>query len=248
MLEAVRKLYRPENVTLSLAEQAELMRRFIEHWERLKDLPELQELYRDISGYLDEIKALGISDSELRGALSWWEKALRLAQHAFFLVVMVPLAVPGFFIHLPVLIAAIATARTLTSRGDVRATIQMCVVTALTFVAYAGAAYAAYRGADSASAGLAAAASTLGLLILSGAATLRVLDGQGELRRGVWTFLTLLHLDRELLQMRTRRDALRARLLHIVDKYADKDLERIVPREVHGDAPEAWLDDEESAV
>lgn len=248
VLEAVRKLYRPENVTLSLAEQAELMRRFIEHWERLKDLPEIQEIYREVTLYLDELKALGISDSELRGALSWWEKALRLAQHAFFLVVMVPLAVPGFFIHLPVLAAAVAAAQTLTRRGDVRATIQMCVVTALTFVAYCAAAWGAYRGAGTPSAGLVAAASTLGLLILSGAATLRVLDGQGELRRGLWTFLTLLHLDRELLAMRARRDALRAKLLDLVDKHADKALERIVPREEHDDAPEAWLDDEESAV
>lgn len=248
VLEAVRQLYRPQGVKLTLAEQAELMRRFIEGWERLKDQPDVKETYQEVSLYLDELKALGISDKELRGTLTWWEKALRLAQHVFFLVVLVPLALPGFFIHLPVLAAAIAAAKTLTSRGDVRATIQMCVVTACTFVAYCGAAFAAYRGADSVEAGLAAAASTLVLLMLSGFATLRVLDGQGELRRGLWTFLTLLHLDRELQQLRARRDALRAKLLDVVDKYADKAMERIVPRDEHDDAPEAWIDDEESAV
>ena len=242
VLDAVRKLYRPEGLTLSLAEQAELMRRFIEHWERLKDTPDIKHFFHDVSLYLHELRAIGISDSELRAELSWWEKALRLASHVFFLVVLVPLALPGFFIHLPVLAAAVGAAHTLTSRGDVRATIQMCVVTFLTVVSYAAAAAAAFFAADDVNSGVVAATSTLLLLVLSGAATLRVLDGQAEIRRGLWTFLTLLHLDRELLQLRTRRDALRQRLLAIVDQYAPADLERIVPREGH--SPEEWHDDE----
>ena len=125
-----------------------------------------------------------------------------------------------------------------------RATIQMCVVTMMTFVAYAGASAAAFFACDSVEDGVVAAASTLALLLFSGAATLRVLDGQAEIRRGLWTFIALLHLDRELNTLRTRRDTLRQRLLDLIDKHAPVDLERIVPRDDHDDAPEAWLDDE----
>jgi 1-acyl-sn-glycerol-3-phosphate acyltransferase len=242
VLEACRRLYRPEGLELSLAEQAELMRRFIDGWERLHDDVDVKGVYDDVASYLQELRALSISDSELRGALSWWEKALRLASHLFFLAVMVPMALPGFFIHLPVLAAAVAAARTLTSRGDVRATIQMGAVTALTFVAYCVAAGLAFWNSETWQTGLVAATSTLGLLILSGAATLRVLDGQGEIRRGLWTFLTLLHFDRELVALRARRDALRSRLLSVVAKHIG-DLQRIVPAEEHEDA--AWLDDDD---
>ena len=244
VLEACRRLYRPPGLELSLAEQAELMRRFIDGWERLHDDDDVKGLYDDVSSYLQELRALSISDGELRGALSWWEKALRLANHIFFLAVMVPLALPGFFIHLPVLAAAVAASRTLTSRGDVRATIQMAGVTTLTFTAYAAAAALAFWQSASVQAGVVAAASTLALLLLSGAATLRVLDGQGEVRRGLWTFVTLLHFDRELIALRARRDALRARLLRVVDQHIGQ-LERIVAKADHDDAA-PWLDDDDA--
>lgn len=244
VLEACRRLYRPSGLKLSLAEQAELMRRFIDGWERLHDDVHVKGLYQDVALYLQELRALSISDSELRGALSWWEKALRLANHVFFLAVLVPMALPGFFIHLPVLAAAIAASRTLTRRGDVRATIQMGAVTALTGGAYAVAASFAYLNPPSWLSGMAAAASTLTLLLLSGAATLRVLDGQGEIRRGLWTLVTLLHFDRELLALRARRDALRARLLSVVEMHMG-DRERIIATADHKDAA-PWLDDDDA--
>ncbi|MDP2343066.1 MAG: lysophospholipid acyltransferase family protein [Deltaproteobacteria bacterium] len=243
VLEACRRLYKPPGVELSLAEQAELMRRFIDGWERLHDDVDVKGVYDDVAIYLQELRALSISDGELRGALSWWEKALRLASHSFFLAVMVPMALPGFFIHLPVLAAAVAASRTLTSRGDVRATIQMGAVTALTFVAYCIAAGLAFLNSETWQTGVVAATSTLGLLVLSGAATLRVLDGQGEIRRGLWTFVTLLHFDRELSALRARRDALRTRLLSVVSKHIGN-LERIVPAADHEDAA-PWLDDDD---
>ncbi len=244
VLEACRRLYRPPGVELTLAEQAELMRRFIDGWERLHDDDDVKGLYRDVAGYLQELRALSISDGELRGALSWWEKALRLVDHILFLAVLVPLALPGVVIHLPVLAAAVVASRTLTTRGDVRATIQMVAVTSLTFVAYGLAAGLAYAAATTWEGGVLAATSTLGLLLLSGAATLRVLDGQGQIRRGLRTFLTLLHFDRELIALRARRDALRARLLAVVDKHLG-DLERIIPEALHDDAA-PWLDDDDA--
>lgn len=247
VLETVRQLYRPQGLKLTLAEQAEIMRRFIEHWERLRGNVDVAAFFKDVASYRQELRALAITDRELRGTLTWWEKALRLVQHVFFLGVLVPLALPGLILHAPVLATAVVAGTTLTSRGDVRATIQMCVATLLMFCGYGAAAALAFFAGDADGPvvdGVVRAAATLALLVLSGAATLRVLDGQAELRRGLWTFVALLHLDKELNALRVRRDTLRNRLLSLIEEHAPKDLELIVSKDEHGDAPEAWLDDE----
>ena len=156
---------------------------------------------------------------------------------------LLPFAVPGIILHAPVLVMAVAAANTLISRGDVRATMQMVVVTACTLLTYAVAAVVAFASQDRVDAGVIAACATLVSLLLSGAATLKVLDGEGAARRGLWTLVALFHLDRELETLRTSRDGLRARLLEIVRTYIDQSLTRVVSDEEHGD--EALLDDDD---
>ena len=69
---------------------------------------------------------------------------------------------------------------------------------------------------------------------------MRVLDGHVPLRRGLFTLVALTHLDRELAALRARRDALRTRIVAVVDRFADPALPRVVAPEHHGDA-RAWL-------
>ena len=244
VLEGVRRLYRPDHIELSLAEQTELLRRFIDSWERLQDDAEVASLYRDVQTYQHTLRALGLADDDLRaGGTSRLVRAERLLAHAFFLLVDVPLAVPGVVLHAPVIVTAILAGAALTTRGDVRATIKMVVATALTFVAYVvlgGGAFAA-RGGGVAG-GVAAAAVVVGLL-LSGDATIRVLHRQAELRRGFSTFVALFHLDREIERLAAERERLRARLLAVVDKHAGS-VARIIEHDEHGDEP--WLDDDDA--
>lgn len=247
VMEGVKTLYRPPGRTFSLAEEAELVRRFVKVWEEKKDQsPELRALYADVSTYLLTLRTLGLSDAELTSAFSWWDKALRLLRHVFFLAVLVPIAIPGMILHAPVLVAAVAAARTLTDRGDVRATIQMVLVTLSTLLSYGAAAVAAFVVIGGGGQGVIAAASVLSGLVLSGAATLRVLDGEGAVRRGLWTLAALLHLDRELEALRHRRDDLRARLLIAVKTHIEPGLSRLVDEDEHDDV--AWFDDDDHAV
>jgi len=73
-------------------------------------------------------------------------------------------------------------------------------------------------------------------LFLSGWATIRVLERQAVLRRGFAVLATLVNLKREVVRLRDERERLRARLLEIVDRFIDPDLERVVsPDEQGGD-------------
>lgn len=245
VLDAVKTIYRPPGRTFTLAEEAELMRRFLDQWERKSHLPEFQALYQDTESYLAELRALSLSDAELTGSFSWWDKAVRLLRHVFFLAVLLPVAIPGIILHTPVLIAAVMAAKTLTTRGDVRATIQMGVVTLATLLTYLVAAGLAWWSQPTALDGVVAAAATLLALVLSGAATMRVLDGEGAARRGLWTLVALFHLDRELESLRTRRDGIRRLLLDVVKNHIDEGMERLVPDSEHEDA-EPWLDDDDA--
>jgi glycerol-3-phosphate O-acyltransferase / dihydroxyacetone phosphate acyltransferase len=245
VLEGVRRLYRPLGVPLSLAQQAELMRRFIDGWERLQDDPEVSAFYKDVSSYQLALRALGMTDRDLRGdPISILARMEHVARNLLFALVLVPAAIPGIIIHLPVLAMAVWAGEALTSRGDVRATIKMCVATLFTLVSYGvvGALVLWRAGFPD---GLAAAASTIAALLLSGYATIRVLERQGELRRGLSTFLAVLHLDREIARLGTERERLRARLLELIDKHLGPEVPRIIDRAAHDDV-QAWLDAEDA--
>ena len=118
-------------------------------------------------------------------------------------------------------------------------------VTLATLVTYLVAAAIAWWSQPTALDGVVAATATLLGLVLSGAATMRVLDGEGAARRGLWTLVALFHLDRELEGLRARRDGIRRLLLDIVKNHIDEGMERLVPDSEHEDA-EPWLDDEDA--
>lgn len=245
VLESVRRLYRPEGVTLTLAQQAELMRRFIEHWERLQTVPEIKQFYSDVESYQLSLRALGLSDKDLRGdPLSFFARIEHVVRHVLFALVLVPAAIPGIVVHLPVLIMAVWAGETLTSRGDVRATVKMCAATLLTLLSYAAVAGLVLWRVPPPD-GVMAAVSTLGALVLSGYATIRVLERQGELRRGLKTFVALLHLDQEIARLAAERERLRSRLLELIDTHFGPEVPRIIDRGAHDDV-KAWLDAEDA--
>lgn len=243
VLEGVRRLYQPERVSLTLAQQSEILRRLIDAWERLQHDVEVRRFFSDVAAYLLQLRALALSDTELRGDPPLLVRLQRVVRHVAFLLVLVPAAIPGVFVHLPVLITAVWAGEALTSRGDVRATIKMCAATLLTLGGYLAIA-GAVLWHDPSVAGALRAGTTLMLLVLSGYATVRVLERQSELRRSLATLIALLHLDEEIARLAAERDRLRAWLLELVDKHLGPEVPRIIGRDQHDDVT-AWLDAED---
>jgi len=225
VLDGVRRLYVPSERRLPLAEQAELSRRFLDHYGALHEEPEIAALYADVEDYLRRLDQAGLSDAQLSAPLSDYDWLRRLGGHALLLFLYAPLAIPGLLIHLPVLIAAVVAGDGLTGRKDVIATTKVMTLTLLVPGVYAAilTALAVWVGWPW------WALLLVGLALpASGWATIRVLERQAALRHGLRTLVTLLVLPREVERLRERRLQLRTQIWSVVDRYADPDMERIV--------------------
>lgn len=232
VLDGVRRLYKPDDKNLSFAEQAELMRRFNEHYERLKGEPDIAALFNDVAVYIGKLDALGLTDNDLMVPVSRMRWLFRIVGHLVLVLVYLPLALPGVVLHLPVLMLAVIAGETLTDRTDVVATIKMATITLAVLLGYAVIAAILFHiypfPLD-----LIIAGTVLLLLLGSGWATIRVLERQATMRRAFWVLLRLFDIKAELGRLRDERESLRLRLLALVDKYVDKSLVRIVGSNDH---------------
>lgn len=232
VLDGVRRLYIPEGHALALSEQTELLRRLVNGWEQLQNEKPIADLYKDTATYLAALDALGFSDEELTQGLSRTSAALRVLGHATLLGVYVPAAIPGIVLHTPVLGLAIA-AGNFTERTDVLATVKIMITAMGTMLTYCLIVAWVFHSQPFPT-DVIVAPVVMGLLLLSGWATIRVLERQAAIRSGVSTLFRLLNLQRELERLRAERQSLRARLLQVIDQYAPATTERVIDRDEHG--------------
>ena len=230
VLDGVRRLYRPKGHSLSLQEQAEITRRFVDHYERLKDVPEIKALYEDVLDYQNQLDAISFNDRDLLKPLSkwlWFTKALR---HFFFMFVLLPLALPGALVHAPVLLLTLAAGGAgskLLGRKDIVATTKMASATALVIFIYGLIQCLIFWFVPFPKSSWIGLLVLLGLLV-SGWALIHVLERQSQLRNAVATLRKMVHLRDVLRDLRQRRESLRERILMLIDKYIDDDIDRII--------------------
>ena len=201
MLDTVRRLYVPPDHRLSLAQRAELSRRFLQRYEAFQHEPQVQELYVRVSRYADDLEVLNLSDEQVRVRPSRRAWLGGLLRHVGLIVFLLPLALPGLLLHSPLLIAAIVAALIL-------AVVLLSVTPPLAY--YVAGALAV-------------------CLPMSGLASIRVLERQSALRRGLATLVSLVVLPKALDELRERRLALRQTVVEAVDAFAAPDLPRMFP-------------------
>ncbi len=229
VLDGVRRIYVPDSRDLSLADEAELVRRLEAHWRAKREVAEVKAFYDDVASYLALLDALGLSDWDLRRPISQWEWTRRVLRHVVLLAVDVPLALPGLILHAPILWGATRAGEMVLERDDVRATMRMMIGVGGVAVVQLGLAALAFA-LDPTPLGAGRALLVLAFLVTSGMAAIRVLEKQAVVRHGLRVLSRILALKGELEALRTQRDALRARLAPLVDAHLDPSLERIVPR------------------
>lgn len=104
---AVRRLYTPDNVQLSVTKKLELVRRFERYWAALKDEPEAIDLANRVESYNEKLHALGIRDSEVKLTTSTPHYVFPMLLHRFLLLIMMCIAAfPGGVLNLPVMCAS----------------------------------------------------------------------------------------------------------------------------------------------
>jgi glycerol-3-phosphate O-acyltransferase/dihydroxyacetone phosphate acyltransferase len=227
VLDGGRRIYVPDDRDLSLAEEAEITRRLVTHWESKKHLPEIRDFFADIESYLSLLDALGLSDWDLRKPISRFGWSMRVVRHLVLLMFWVPLALPGLVLHLPLIWSVTRAGELFVARDDVRATLRMIVSILGVFLSYAiagGIVIAIWPSLY----GLCLAAVVVFFLALSGLAAIRVLSKQAVVRHGLSVLIHIFSLRGEIARLRKERDALRKRFVAIVETHADPSLERIV--------------------
>ncbi|MDX2427571.1 MAG: lysophospholipid acyltransferase family protein [Xanthomonadales bacterium] len=101
-IQTARRLYKPATAELSPGQYIELSRRFIDGYLLADNDPELMKLRNAIENYQSRLDLLGLKDYQLRQPLNTGRALRKLLSRSLKLLVLLPLAIPGAVLHLPV--------------------------------------------------------------------------------------------------------------------------------------------------
>jgi glycerol-3-phosphate O-acyltransferase/dihydroxyacetone phosphate acyltransferase len=135
-MQIVRRLYKPSSAKLSTAQYVELTRRFVNGYLQQRDDPALQALMADVEDYQARLDMLGLKDHQLRQPVNFAKATRKLTVRSLAMFLLLPLAIPGALLHLPIgWIAATAGDRLSYEMDDV-ATLKVFAVILLLPVLY----------------------------------------------------------------------------------------------------------------
>ena len=107
LLWAIRRLYTPDDVRLSVTQKLELTRRLEQYYDRMKDTPEGRELQERVMRYNDQLAMLGLRDHQVKVATEDAHRILPLfLQRLGLLLALTLAALPGALLNAPTVVAA----------------------------------------------------------------------------------------------------------------------------------------------
>ncbi len=230
VLDAVRRLYQPPRTPL--AQRVELARRFAGVYDRVRDQPEVRRLFARVRDYQLGLRELGLSDHQLRAPLRVRDVLSKSSRQLWWLIVWLPLAVPGLVLHAPIGVAAVAFSEGIVRRKDVVATRKLLSAAALALLLY-GVVVAAAAWRYGALGALGACA----FLPVTGVANVRVLDRFTSLRRVGRGALRPLIFRREHQRFRALRCELEKEIRAAVDRYRPDEMRPLFAETRTGEVP-----------
>ena len=217
VLDGVRRLYQPDNITLD--QRVELSRRFNSVYPQVKHEPEVRALYDRVRSYLVRVSAAGLSDDTLRREVSVRETVWRAIRHIVLLLGALPLAIIGAPVHLPLLFLFKLAGTYLSPRKDVVATTK--------FMAGLGGVLLVYLGlviGFGYKLGVFWGALIAIVFPLTGRAVLHVISRVDALRHIFLTSFRILQLREEVKRLRAERRELQRLVIDAVSRYRPADM------------------------
>jgi len=101
-IQTVRRLYKPSSRELSPSQYVELNRRFVEAYLADRDKPEIRELQDKVEDYQSRLDMLGLKDYQLRHPVTLGFAFRKIVLRCLTMLALLPLAIPGALLHLPV--------------------------------------------------------------------------------------------------------------------------------------------------
>ena len=233
LAQITRRLYKPSSAVLTAQQYVELNRRFIRGWESLQGDSELAAFRDAAEDYQARLDTLGLRDYQVRTKVSLAEATRKIIGRALWVLLLLPLALPGAFIHLPVGWLILELGERLADDTDDIATIKVVATMILVPLAYLLVAIVVGMlcGAQW---GLLAFV----LLILTFFATMSVLAFETSLLISMFSVFRLARLRKDVAELRETRQLLVTRVRALVDKHVAPDTERIFTAADFGPADE----------
>ncbi|RHZ45378.1 hypothetical protein Glove_680g77 [Diversispora epigaea] len=107
VIQAARRLYKPEHSKLELTDVTELNRRFVNGYIKFKDDPRVQEMNRKVNSYNQSLKYFGLRDHQVQKTTLGRTRALVLLIYRIFLLtILITLGFPGALLSSPLILIA----------------------------------------------------------------------------------------------------------------------------------------------
>ncbi len=221
-VQAARRLYKPATAELTPGVYVELSRRFVDGYLKAADDPEMAQFRDDVEDYQSRLEMLGLKDHQLRKPVSPGKALSRLVTRALTMLILLPIAIPGALLHLPVgWIAAVIGERFSYEMDDVAtlkvfATISILPLLYLVIAVVIGNYFGIWW----------AIVSIIGLTI-SFFTSVRLLEAEASLFVSIVSILRLTRLRTELEDMRKTRVRLVTTVRTLADRLTDPSMQRI---------------------
>ena len=229
IIQTVRRLYKPAKASLTPSEYIELNRRFIERYLQDIHLPDLKALSLEVEDYQARLDMLGLKDHQLRKPVTFSNSFRKLLLRSLTMLALLPLAIPGALLHLPVgWIAATVGERFSYEQDDVAtlkvlATILLLPLMYLVIAILVGVNFGAWW-----------ALLAIVSLSFSFLASVRLLEAEAGLFLSMISVLRLTRLGSDVDDLRKTRIDLVRKIRERVDNTTDENTKRLFTQEDFG--------------
>jgi len=229
IIQTVRRLYKPATASLTPSAYIELNRRFVAGYLRDIHTPELQALSLEVEDYQARLDMLGLKDHHLRQPLTFARASRKVLLRSLKMLALLPLAIPGALLHLPVgWIAATVGERFSYEQDDIATLKVLATILLLPFL------YLVIAIVVGINVGPWWALAAILALSFSFLASVRLLEAEAGLLLSMLSVLRLARLGSDLDDLRATRARLVDKIRDRVDRKIDADTQRFFVRKDFG--------------
>jgi len=221
-IQTARRLYKPSSADLTPGQYVELSRRFVDRYLATQDDPDMLAFRDEIENYQSRLEMLGLKDYQLRQSITLGTAFRKIMTRGITMLMLLPLAIPGALVHLPVGWIAATVGERFSYEMDDVATLKVIATILLLPLIYL--AIALVVGTQF---GMVWAVLAIAALSFSFAASVRLIEAEAGLLLSVLSLLRLTRLGSELEELRAERAALVNKVRTLADRHADPTLPRM---------------------
>jgi len=228
-VQTARRLYKPATADLGPGDYVELSRRFVDGYVQAIEDPKMMAFRDRVEDYQARLDMLDLKDHQLRQPITIGRAFRKILGRSLSMFALLPLAVPGALLHLPVgWIAATVGERFSYEMDDVAtlkvfATILLLPLMYIAIAIFVGLNYGPWWSATAILA-----------LSFSFFASVRLIEAEVSLLVSMLSILRLTRLGSEIDDLRELRSSLVTEVRDLADRLADPELQRLFTKKDFG--------------